>query len=266
MIKKFTKWGVQIIAFNDTDFLEATIRMFQPFVDKIVVSTGEKSWMGNVENDGTVEKVVSPLAKEFDNVNLVKGNWVTEAQQRNDNLRYLSECEYVFIVDGDEIWASGDINNVKQFALARSGYTVFRASWNTRFKKMDWIVSPREPFKPTVLIKNNKGNKFIENRQIQDGPNAAAILIPETVALIEHFSYVRSDDNKIKEKIKTFSHANEIIGGIDMWYENVYLQADLDSKDFHPTHPQCYKELVEYEIHPEIIRFLKSYSPQLFKK
>nr|MBC8397768.1 hypothetical protein [Flavobacteriales bacterium] len=52
MNKVDIKWGVQIVAFNEIDFLEATIRMFQPFVNKIVVSTGDKSWKSNIEIDG----------------------------------------------------------------------------------------------------------------------------------------------------------------------------------------------------------------------
>jgi len=253
------KWGVLTVAHNDTDFLEATLRMFQPFVDKIVVSTGQKSWMGDVENDGEVEKVVLPLTEQFENINLVKGNWKTETEQRNETLRHLGECDFIFIVDADEMWASGDIDNTKTFILNHPGYVIFRANWNTRFRSLGWRVEPREPFKPIVVI--GRGIKFAENREVEPTPETRGILIPEKTALIEHLSYVRADNEKIKEKIKTFSHANQIVGGADFWYSEVYLQADLNSKNIHPTHPLAYQGLIEDSIHPEIKRFLKDYSP-----
>ena len=264
MVKTHKKWGVQIVAFNEVDFLEATIRMFQPFVDKIVVSTGNKSWKNNIENDGSVWKVVKPLVEEFNNVNLVKGDWKTEEEQRNNAMYHLDECDYTFIVDADELWSSGDITRTKEHIESMPGYNVFRGIWNTRFKNINWRVDPREPYRPIIIVK--KGTKFFENREVKAIPETAGLLIPERVACVEHFSYLRSSDYKIKEKISTFSHANEIVGGIDMWYENVYLQADLDSKDLHPTHPYAYAGLTEEKIDPEIIKFLKKYSPQLFKK
>lgn len=161
------------------------------------------------------------------------------------------------------MWSSGDINKTKDYIAHRQGYNVFRSSWNTRFKNLDWRVNPREPFKPIVVIR--KGITFSKNREVESTPETAAILIPEKIVLVEHFSYVRNDDNKIKEKISTFSHANEIIGGIDMWYENIYLQADLESTNLHPTHPECYTSIMKDVVDSEIIKFLKEYSPQLFK-
>ena len=261
---RIIKFGVEIVAFNSIDYLEAIIRMFQPFVDKIVVSTGEKSWNGNVENNGEVEKTVSLLVEEFENVNLVKGNWKTAAEQRNATLRHLGECGYIFIVDADELWTSGDINNVKSFVLHHLGYKVFRANFNTRFKNINWRVESREMGKPVVVI--GRDMKFVDNREIEATPASAGILIPEKTAIVEHFSYVRSDDLKIKEKIKTFSDANEIVNGADFWYENVYLEANLDSKFLHPTNPECYDHLVEDGIDPEILKFLKKYSLQLFNE
>ena len=75
--------GVQCVDLNDTDFLEATLRMFQPFVDKVIISINEKSWMNNVPNDGTVEVIANKLAQEFKNIEVLKGRWTTEEDQRN---------------------------------------------------------------------------------------------------------------------------------------------------------------------------------------
>lgn len=263
---KYYRFGLECVAFNDTDFLEATLRMFQPFIDKIAVLTGEKSWMGNIQNDESVEKVVSPLTEEFDNIHLVKGNWKAEAEQRNEGLDYLKECDYVLIVDADEMWPTENIHKVQEFILKNSGYNIFTTNWNTRFKNINWRVDPKEPFKPIVAISNKKGLRFSKARAIASSYETANMLIPERILVVEHFSYVRSDHPKIKEKLRTFSHANEVLNGIDFWYEKIYLQADLESRYLHPTNPECYQALVEDPIHPEIRKFLEKYSPQLFKK
>ena len=258
--RKKIKWGVQVITLNDTDFLEATIRMFQPFVDKIVVSVAEKSLFGNIKSDGSAEKIIKALTKEFDNIHLVKGTWKTESDHRNYTMSCLKECHYVFVLDSDEMWNSADINKTKKYVESMPGYNIFKCGLNTRFKKLDWRVDPREPLKPIVVVK--KGTKFSERREIKSAHKTMIQFIPEGIVLIEHFSYLRSSDDKIKEKLITFSHAREIIDG---WYENVYLQAGLDSKNLHPTEPKCYAGLVKDEINPEIMQFLKKYSQKLFK-
>ena len=257
--------GVQCVVLNDSDFLEATIRMFQPFVDKILISINEKSWLNDIKNNGKSEEVALRLKKEFSNINIDKGNWNNESDQRNDSLNKLRECDYVFIVDADEFWPTEGIHNAVDFALNHIGYSVFMANWNTRFKNVNWRVEPRESFKPVVLVKNN-GLKFKKARMIMEGENASFITIPEKNLIIEHFSYVRGTDLQIKEKISAFSHANEIVNGPEWWYQNVYLQADLNSKNVHPTLPEAYQGLVVDVIHPEILGFLQKYSPSILKK
>lgn len=263
---KNIRFGLECVAFNDTDFLKATLMMFQPFMDKIAVLTGKKSWMGNIQNDGTVEKVVAPLVGKFPNIYLVNGDWKTEADQRNEGLDFLKECNYVFIVDADEMWPTEDIHKVQDYILRHPIYTMFSGNWNTRFKNINWRVEPREPFKPIVAINNKKGLKFSKARDIVPSYETSNTLIPEETLLIEHFSYIRSDHPKIKEKLQTFSHANEIVNGVDWWYKNIYLRADLESRHLHPTNPECYQSLKEDSLDPEIKKFLKKYSPQLFKE
>ena len=261
-------FGVQLISLNDTDFLESVIMAFQPFVDKIVVSLNSKSWFGNIPNNGKVEKLTNKIVEKFDNVQLLKGDWNKEEEQRNETLKAMPECDYIFIVDADELWSSESIHNIQDYVLSPVGksYTVFNAFWNTRFKDMNLRVEPREPFKPTILIKNKVGIEFHKNRLIKTSINSSTKLIPEKIAIIEHFSYLRINDLQIKEKLKTFSHANEILNGVDFYYENVYLQADMNSTNFHPTHPEAYASLIFDEVHPEIITSLKKYSPKLFEK
>ncbi len=215
----------------------------------------------NYKHSDISEKIIKALTKEFDNIHLVKGVWKTERDQRNYTMSCLKECDYVFVLDSDEMWSSADINKTKEYVESMPGYNVFKCTWNTRFKKLDWRVDPREPFKPIVVLK--KGIKFDINRKVKSTHKTMIKFIPERIALIEHFSYLRSSDDKIKEKLITFAHACKIIGG---WYENVYLQANLDSKNLHPTNPECYAELVEDKINPEIMQFLKKYSPKLFKR
>ena len=260
------KFGLQCLVLNDLDFMESMLRTFQPFIDRILVSIDEQSWLKDVKSDGKAEEVVKKLQKEFDNIEYVKGIWKNETDQRNDALKTLQDCEYVFIVDVDEMWASGDINNVIDYIIDHRGdVTAFMANWNTRFKNINWVIHPRELFKPIVVIDNKKGLKFGKSRDILQSEKAAFSLIPEKLLMIEHFSYIRSEDSKIKEKIQTFAHATEIVNGADWWYENIYLSATLSSRYLHPTQPEAYRGLKEEPIHPEILATLKKYSPKLFK-
>ncbi len=260
------KFGVEMLVFNDVDFLEANLRSMQPFIDIICVSVADQSWFGNFKNNGEAEKIVLKLQKEFDNIKLLKGNWKTEAEQRNDALKFLAETDIVFIIDADEMWPSGAFRTVKDFIIDHPGYRLFSVHWNTRFKNINWRVEPREPFKPYIAIDNKHGIEFFQNRLVKSSMDSANILIPEKLLIIEHFSYVRSDNQKIKEKLQSFSHANEIIGGIDWYYENIYLQADLLSVNFHPCVPECYSRLIVDKLHPDIKNSLKKYAPKIFGK
>lgn len=261
------RFGLQCLVLNDTDFMEAMLRSFQPFIDKILVSINEQSWLKDIKSDGKAEEIIKKLQKEFDNIHTVKGAWKNETDQRNHALDNLKECDYVFIVDVDEMWPTGSIHLVQDYALNRRGdITAFMANWNTRFKELNWRVDPREQFKPVVLIDNKKGLKFGKSRDIEKNDKASFALIPAKMLMIEHFSYVRSDDSKVKEKIQTFAHATEIVNGADWWYENIYLPANLKSKYLHPTKPESYRGLIEDSVHSEIERFLRKYSPQLFKE
>lgn len=268
---KERSFGVMLLCFNNADYIESIINIFSPLVDKIAISINEKSWMGKIENTGEVEKLITPYLS--DKVILVKGKWKTETEQRNVCLDNLKEIDYVFIVDDDELWTSEQIHTMKDFMIGHPGYTVYNASWNTRFKNTYWRVEPREPYKPTVAIqqkagdiKTHKGIRFGKNRLIDNtNQNAWATLVPEKFLIIEHFSYVRSSDEAIKEKISTFSHANEIINGIQFWYENIYLESDLNSHYLHPTVPESYDHLINEDLHSEIRQAFKKYNPKLLK-
>ena len=257
------RFGVLMLGFNNADFFPSTIRIIQPFCDKILVSSTRKSWFGNIPNNGKVENAMLPLMKEFSNVDYTEGSWRTEEDQRNFCLEKFPEYDYIFIIDSDEMWTSENFKKVQSYVLDNSGYDVFMINWNTRFKNINWIVEPQESFKPIVVIKN--GIKFAKNRLVNPTMEISNILIPKNIAVLEHFSYVRVENKDIKEKIQTFSHANEIINGADFFYENVFLQADLDSKNLHPTSPSAYDHLVECPIPSEIKQTLKKYSYKLFE-
>ena len=60
---KQKNFGVELVSLNDNEFIESIIRIFQPFVDNITISIGDKSWFGNIPNNGEVEKIVVGLEK-----------------------------------------------------------------------------------------------------------------------------------------------------------------------------------------------------------
>lgn len=258
------RFGLQILCFQDTDYLDVIINTWLPFVDKIVISIGEKSWQGNIQNNGIAEKIVKKYLNN-EKVFLHKGNWKTEAEQRNENLKMQKECDWVFIVDADELWCSEDIHKMQDFAL-KHDIIVIKSHWTTRFKNPDWAVEPKEPFTPVIMVNNKKNPEFLNARDIKPTYTTSQGLVPMDYINIEHMSYVRGNDKLIKEKIQTFSHAEEILNGVDWWFENIFLQVDLDSKFIHPTNPESYNHLIKKPLHPETEKFLKEFSPKIYAK
>jgi hypothetical protein len=249
------KFGLICCLYDDHEYLDYVLPPFQK-LDKVLIMVSDRPWNGETSDNSRMIQHVKEICAVMPNFELVQGNWTTEKDQRNAGLTklYKEGIDYTFIVDGDEIYHEGHVRNIMQFVQANPAVAAFHIEWNTFWTKKYYAITPRENFKPVVLVKTSSF-MFIGLRQgtteitragdmvFKSSTNSYNYtVIPPQVAICYHLSYARTDE-AIKRKIETFSHATEIVDG---WYENVWKKWTPESENLHPVTPMQYKRAVKY--------------------
>jgi len=254
------KFGLICCLYDDHEYLDCVMVPFQR-LDKVLIMVSDRPWNGKPSDTSEVIQHVNRICAVMPNFELVRGNWATEKDQRNAGLAklYKEGIDYTFIVDGDEIYHEAHVRNITQFALANSAVAAFHIEWNTFWTKRYYAITPRENFKPVVLVKTSSfmftglrqgttnitraDDKIFVSGAEKGKPQPYNYqVIPPQVAICYHLSYARTDE-AIKRKIETFSHATEIVDG---WYEDVWQKWTPESTNLHPVTPMQYKKAEKY--------------------
>lgn len=214
--------AVATIAYNESQYIGACIRNWKGLVDKHLVLVSSKPWNGiKFPDDGTTD-IARKLGAE-----VVIGDWDTEAQQRNEGIAILYDYDYVLIVDADELYSKETQKNL--FDMMSHPIDI---SWRsdkkiqafriekiiTYWKTHEYIFHPHDRHKPTIAI-DPKQLYCHEHRQF------GGDYIPMVLGACHHFSWAKTNE-KIKEKIQSFSHARVIP---DNWYKDVWLKWEPNS-------------------------------------
>jgi len=209
------KIGVCTIAYNESQYIGACIRNWRGLVDKHLVLVSSKPWNGvPVPDDGTAD-----IARA-EGADVEVDFWASEKDQRNHGLMRLYDYDYVLIVDADELYT----RSVQDALLERLNDPIDKSwrtdrpvpafrieSMTTYWKTHEYVFDPPDLHKPIIAV-DPKQLLCDEHRQF--GTDYAP-LIPGTC---HHFSWAKSDD-KVKEKIQSFSHADGIYKN---WYEEIW--------------------------------------------
>lgn len=217
------KIAILIIAYNEEEYIKQCIEQWEGLDILVLLST--KPWNGTpVESDRSFQLVKQTRAK------LVCQEWKTEAEQRNYGLAMLYDYDYVIVCDADEFYTKEDRRKIIDI-LRNSEEKCFRANeMITYWKNSDYILEPKDKHRPIIAV-SPKRIKFYEHRQPQPVEEIRLEqqqpIIPVS---IHHFSWAKSD-LKIKEKIQSFSHADQIKPN---WYEDIWINWNENMDDIRP--------------------------------
>lgn len=211
------KYAVATVAYQEAEYIGACIRNWQGLVDKHLVLVSERPWNGKpVKDDGTAD-----IARKL-GADVVVQYWDTEAHQRNEALAILHDYDYVLIVDADELYTK-DVQRELIKMMDRPVDKSWRSdrqipafrieSMTTYWKTPDYVLDPPDGHKPIIAV-DPKQLYCHEHRQF------GAEYAPVVPGTCHHFSWAKSD-NKVQEKIQSFSHAGVIS---DKWYEDVWMR------------------------------------------
>jgi glycosyltransferase involved in cell wall biosynthesis len=236
--------AVCTVAYMEEEYIKQCIQQWKGLVDKHLVLISTKPWNGVPLGFDKTEEIAKNEGAE-----VIKRYWETEAFQREWGLAYLMDYDYVLIVDPDEFYTLEDRKTILN-SIGKGDYKdVYKIQkMVTYWKTHEWIFDPMDKHKPVVAV-NPKTIRFYEHRQTQpfDAENPFSQFIPTIPVICHHFSWVHSD-NKVKEKIQSYSHSGNI--NID-WYEEVWLKWKPNSKLI--IRPYGEKSVAKYSPAPEEI-------------
>lgn len=215
--------GAAIPLLNEWRFLPAVAGQLLQVVDKVVIMRGSRSQSG-----ARVERLL-PVPKLDPRIEVLEGEWTSEAQTRNAGMDYLQDCDYVFMVDSDEILLDRDLQTLKD--MCNSGiHAAIAVRLYTYWKTVEYRIEPPEDGSIKMVLRGDV--RLVGVREIRERFTLADVWC-------RHLSYVRTDE-EAREKMRLSGHAREIRPD---WYEKVWRAWDTnhDLENLHPVHPSAYR-------------------------
>ncbi len=231
------KLGAAIPVLNEWRFMPAVTGQLLQVCDRLVLMRGFRSQSG-----AAVESFVPP--PELDSrVEILEGNWASEAETRNAGMEYLDDCDYVVMIDSDEILVDRDLDTLKALCVEQAPQAI-AVKLYTYWKTPEYRIDPPED--GTIKMVLRKDVRLHGVREIR-AP------FVEADVWCRHLSYVRTDD-EVREKIRLSGHAREMRRD---WYENVWKAWDLNAalENLHPVHPSAYRRAIKVD-DPELAKAL----------
>lgn len=220
------RFGAIIPVLNEWRFMPVVAGQLLKVCDRVVIVRSTLSQSG-------APAVLTPVPQLDPKIEILNGTWHSEAETRNAGLDFLSDCDYIFTTDSDEILSTPALNLLKTVCCTK-GFRAITSRFYTYWKTPGFRIDPPEMGMPPLVVR--KDARFSYLRII----HGEVTLINKF--LMHHLSYVRTDD-EVKEKLRLFGHAHEIVPN---WYENIWQKWDNDPtiENLHPTHPEAYKRII----------------------
>lgn len=233
----FLKFGALLIVYKQEEYIEYCIRALAPYADSILVLFSEEPFIAynpdarkRFSEPDSSRSILDRLKEDVEHLTVVKGVWDAEEVMRNEGLSRLSASgvDVCLIIDADEVYDDGALPLLKKEVtnVGKPG-SVFWARYRNCYKRLDYVIdSPK--LRMPVAVHIAPDTQFIDGRE----PTGSKISLPDTI-FYWHFGYVLSDE-RMWEKINTFSHAGEIIDG---WFETKWLGWSPETTNLSRKHP-----------------------------
>jgi glycosyltransferase involved in cell wall biosynthesis len=236
------KIAVCYIAHDDHWFLAESIKSYAP-AGPVFVFLSDQPWNGEPGEWKKTEQIAKAAGAK-----VVKGTWLTEEAHRKAASDYLLSkgFTHAFIPDGDEIIEERLLQRIVRVAEQDLADRVY-VEWDTYWHNPEYVIRPRERFTPCQMI-NLERTRNVTLRGFDGG---APLALNAEHGLVHHLSYAGPDE-RIRRKISTWSHHNELVPG---WFDRVYKGWEVNKtlRELHPTQPQAYGFAERIHV-PEILK------------
>ncbi|MGI8922777.1 MAG: glycosyltransferase [Fimbriimonadales bacterium] len=236
-----SKLAVAHCVHDDSYYLADSIESFKP-AGPVFVFLSRTPWSGPTGDHKKAAVVARKAGAE-----VILGDWASELEHRLAAITTIRErgFSHVLIPDGDEIIEPGLLSTLEEIARHDLADRVY-VEWDTYWKSPEYVIRPREGFTPAILLSTSAATPVGKRDFVGGRP----LKLSSEYGIIHHLSYVGPDE-RIKRKISTFSHKNEVLPG---WLSGVWEAWDRNKllRDLHPTHPPAYS-FAEHIAVPEIL-------------
>jgi hypothetical protein len=234
--------GAVYCVYEDSGFLEESIRRIYPVMDKILILLNTITWAGKTDKNIISEtfNILLNIKDEEHKIEIISSFWQDEAKQRNFGNKYLKSIgiEWAFVIDDDELYNTNELQNVIKY-LDNINFSVYLVSWQIYWKNTITILEHDNAFFVTIVSTNEQDVEFTYCRNVSI-KNKNYFSISQDSLICHHMSYVRTNE-KMLRKINSFSHASEISKN---WYENVWLKCNKNTENLHPVNPNSFKKTI----------------------
>lgn len=231
------------VAYNEEDLIKGCLELLDVDFKLIIIPKRTFSGIEIKNSDKTAE-----IAQQCGATVIYEDIYV-ESEIRNHGLKLLESWgyEYALIVDSDEYWSYESIINIKK-EIENNPQIAYKSQMDFFFRRPTWKIEGMKNNRAIICMRTDQQFDIKYPRKFK---NAKLV----NIGKIYHFSYVRTPE-KIKEKIESFSHFAEIRKN---WYDKVYMNFTLDSKNFHPVKPKEYPYCIKVELPNYIINKIPKY-------
>lgn len=234
--------GAVYCVYDASTFLFESVRRVYPLVDKILFLINFKPWYGEPFPDASSNtyRMILSMPDPDNKFRILSRFWKDEAEQRNTGLKVLKNeaIDWCLIIDDDEFFNRSELSMVINMLndAVHAAYLIFHQIY---WKNQNMIIEGLFGSLP-VLARTDGIVTFNKNRMIIVNSNHTWFTISAQQIVCHHMSYVRSD-NEMLRKIRSFSHAEEVISD---WYEKIWLKWGEEMMDLHPVNPLEFKKAI----------------------
>jgi hypothetical protein len=194
------------LALNDEHTIAGTINCMKPFVNRHIVLISEKSYFGDVMDNGETAKVCDKLGVET-----ITGFWKLDHFQRSLGNQMVSDCDWIMTLDSDEMIDSENMHKLINImeAAPKDVYAI-GVRPEVYFKNTDYVLRPIPDYVPIIATRPFVRFPYIRNI---DHP----FTIVDDV-IMHHVSWGEPKD--VYKKVVCYAHATDFDG--KNWYNAHY--------------------------------------------
>jgi len=265
-----------VIACNEEEFLEASVRSIAPIVDRFIFVIGGNQYAyrsgmcdaRGYPTDSTLQ-IARSLGKQFNGTVIEPPGrlWRGKTEMRNSYAKHLKPGNWMFMLDGDEVYKEGQLwvlaKKMQRYECLRLQYYVF---WNNveTLGTGQWESYPQER-----IVKWREGYQYKAPNHLavsnSDGAEVAN-RVPTFYSdekFFYHYSWVRPIE-KIRQKMMYYQHQlkdewNQKCLSTD-YVDNVFLRWRTDPEGVPETHPRGGGTTCQFSgIHPyEVTKLIRA--------
>ena len=240
------------VAFQGHDFVKASIDSIYNHVDKIVFAQSNIGWKGTPDK---AKNTVFPVVKKWKEINdyadkiiNIHGDWGDQLSHYNAGVEYIRKnikCDYIHIIDTDEIYDDENLIKAKKYLIADNGkHDSFSCRINTYVKSPFYQVNPIEPCSPVVFLKASvQGVTGVRCNRVGNRQRWEDVKY-------HHMCYVRVNDEDIRRKFYSIQVADGHASAND-WLTRIWDNINYKNlpylKNLHPTigAEKCWSSLIK---------------------